>query len=244
MALERRVLVGVVMVVVQPRLQKIGVFVGAGQQVRADIGQALLHGRAGFLGHLDGAVEVVALLIQDARLDAAPRGTGALVASTGVESGPEAGSEAIVAKALTHVTAKWPDRASRLPAAHHVLRLSYGRAGRAPETAGIDDDAALARAVRDASRILEIRLRPEDIRAFARRTWEMPLPSGDPSPFAQSGVTLVGDWVAGPGLASVIPWARETAGSLLAEARARDEGRLPPRNRSPRTSNRPQESLA
>ncbi|MGI8415519.1 MAG: protoporphyrinogen/coproporphyrinogen oxidase [Nakamurella sp.] len=65
-------------------------------------------------------VALVTMVIDDARLDAAPRGTGILVAprATGVQ-----------AKALTHATAKWPWLAATLPAGRHVLRLSYGRSG-------------------------------------------------------------------------------------------------------------------
>ena len=56
------------------------------------------------------------------------------------------------AKALTHATAKWPWLAAGLPAGRHVLRLSYGRAGRpVPVDADIVD-----RAVADAAVLLGV----------------------------------------------------------------------------------------
>ncbi|WP_433675790.1 protoporphyrinogen/coproporphyrinogen oxidase [Microbacterium gorillae] len=151
-------------------------------------------------------VEVVALLIDDARLDAAPRGTGVLIAES-------AGASVITAKALTHVTAKWPERAT----GPHVLRLSYGRLGRAPETLGLDDAMTTALALADASRILDIALAPSSVRGMRRRVWTNV--SGSPDTTADAlppGLALAGDWVSGTGLASVIPGARRAAADTLA----------------------------
>lgn len=153
---------------------------------------------------IETPVEVIALHVDDARLDAAPRGTGVLVAE---------GSSAS-AKALTHVTAKWPHLS--LPANEHVLRLSYGRAGRPPETEGLSDEAAAALALADASRLLGLDLRPETLRAAVRHRWHNGLP---PTPERRidpiRGVLLAGDWLSGSGLASVIPAARNTARQAL-----------------------------
>lgn len=151
-------------------------------------------------------VEVVALLIDDARLDAAPRGTGALVAES-------AGSSVITAKALTHVTVKWPQRAT----GRHVLRLSYGRLGTAPETLGLNDAIITALALADASRILGIELAPSSVRGMRRRVWTNATASPDPTADAlPPGLALAGDWVSGTGLASVIPGARRAAADTLA----------------------------
>ena len=166
------------------------------------------------------AIEVVALAVADARLDAAPRGTGALVApGVGTRSGT---SGPIAAKALTHVTAKWPDRAAHVAPGTHVLRLSYGRAGLAPETAELSDDEAVALARRDAGAILGIAIAPEHIVDWARQPWHVGAPPG-PTPriAAPAGIALAGDWVFGTGLASVIPGARAAATELL---RALDRG--------------------
>ncbi|MFV0434406.1 MAG: protoporphyrinogen/coproporphyrinogen oxidase, partial [Leucobacter sp.] len=108
-------------------------------------------------------VEVVTLVIDDERLDPAPRGTGALV-SPGTDSNTAADASrpaaAPQAKALTHTTAKWPDRFASLPSGTHVLRLSYGSAAAAPVTTGLDDAALERRVLADASLILGLELRP------------------------------------------------------------------------------------
>lgn len=146
------------------------------------------------------AVEVVALLIEEPLLDAAPRGTGVLTA---------AGSSAS-AKALTHVTAKWPHL--DVPAGTHVLRLSYGRAGREPESSRLDDAALAELALADASALLGVKLRPESLRALTRQAWQNGLPPDDKRAIAlPPGVQIAGDWVSGSGLASVIPGARAAA---------------------------------
>lgn len=149
-------------------------------------------------------VEVVALRLVDSRLDARPRGTGVLVAE----------GCSVSAKALTHVTAKWPQLS--LPPGEHVLRLSYGRAGRAPETAELSDAAAAELALSDASRLLGIQLRPSKLRGSVRQRWNNGLPpSSERSIEPREGVMFTGDWVHGSGLASVIPGARSTARDAL-----------------------------
>lgn len=186
-------------------------------------------------------VEVVALVLDDARLDAAPRGTGALVARSAEADGGSGGStngttgspEApIRAKALTHVTAKWAERAREMGRGRHVLRLSYGRAGSPPETLQLDDTAARRLALEDASRILGLRLVERSVLASTRRTWTMGAPVGgqsaDPEIIAPPGVVLAGDWVSGTGLASVIPGARAAAQGVIEHLQnpARAESRV------------------
>ena len=175
-------------------------------------------------------VEVVALAIDDARLDAAPRGTGALVSRDAVGSGgagsagsrrvpTQTGAAPILAKALTHVTAKWPERAREAGPGRHLIRLSYGRAGSAPETVGLDDAEVRSIARYDASRIFGIDLRADAIVDLARCTWRMGRPPGsrDSRPLdAPAGVTLAGDWVSGTGLAAIVQGARAAAAEALA----------------------------
>lgn len=175
-------------------------------------------------------VEVVALAIDDARLDAAPRGTGALVSRDAVGSGvasgagsrrvpTQTGAAPILAKALTHVTAKWPERAHEAGPSRHLIRLSYGRAGSAPETVGLDDTEVRSIARYDASRIFGIDLRADAIVDLARCTWRMGRPPGsrDSRPLdAPAGVTLAGDWVSGTGLAAIVHGARVAAAEALA----------------------------
>ena len=153
-------------------------------------------------------VEVVALLVDLPALDAAPRGTGVLVT-------PQASR--VRAKALTHVTAKWPDRRARLPRGNHVLRLSYGRRDEAPATASLGDEEARSLAVADASLILGIRIESSDVRGFARHTWMMPSPPPAEPPALPPTLAATGDWLAGAGLAATIPHARRAARGLLSE---------------------------
>ncbi|MFC7765471.1 hypothetical protein [Leucobacter soli] len=182
-------------------------------------------------------VEVIAIALDAPELDSAPRGTGALVASgdahgrdgtlageprTDAEAGagPDSGADPtprILAKALTHVTAKWPARAAAAGAGRHVLRLSYGRTGAAPETAQRDDATTLRIALRDASRILGKDIRPEMVRGMVRREWRIGHPTTSP-PRTPPGIVLAGDWVSGTGIASVVPGARAAAEQALQQA--------------------------
>jgi oxygen-dependent protoporphyrinogen oxidase len=164
----------------------------------------------------EGRVEVIALLVDDTRLDPAPRGTGVLVAA---DAAPR-----ITAKALTHVTAKWPARATALDAGRHVLRLSYGRVGSAPATEALSDEEATRLAIRDASQILGVELRADSIRGMRRRAWIAgSSTTGADSPLPEpSGAAFAGDWVSGTGLASVIPGARAAARRIM-EVALRDD---------------------
>ena len=83
-------------------------------------------------------VTLVTLVLDAPALDAAPRGTGVLVAREATD---------VTAKALTHATAKWAWLAQAAGPGRHVVRLSYGRAG---EDVQPDVDLAL----RDASVLL------------------------------------------------------------------------------------------
>lgn len=159
---------------------------------------------AGGAARVDAPVDTLGATL-NAALNSAPRGTGALVAS----------GAGISAKALTHVTAKWPDRAASIGRGAHVIRLSYGRAGQAPETWGLADGEALALACRDASAILGVRIEQAQVRDWARQEWDVGAPPGSaPRITPLPGVGIAGDWVSGTGLAAVIPGAREAAATL------------------------------
>lgn len=167
--------------------------------------------------HTDpGADVVLATLVLDApALDAAPRGTGVLVAR---------GVPGVRAKALTHATAKWGWLAEAAGPGRHVVRLSYGRAG-STEPLPPDLDGLTALALRDAAAVLGVPLAPEQVRASARVSWSqgLPVPSAAHRRTVQQvraavgevpGLAVVGAWVAGNGLASVVPDARATARAL------------------------------
>jgi oxygen-dependent protoporphyrinogen oxidase len=160
-------------------------------------------------------VELVTLVLDAPALDAAPRGTGMLVAET-------VDPERIAAKALTHASAKWPWLARRLPAGRHVLRLSYGRAGVGSPIEGMDDSAVLARSLRDASALLDIPLSESMVVGWTRKRWVNALPfaaAGERDRIAAvrdavggvPGLEVTGSWLAGTGLASVVPDARGAA---------------------------------
>ncbi|HEY2643506.1 MAG TPA: FAD-dependent oxidoreductase [Galbitalea sp.] len=147
-------------------------------------------------GKADSGTRVVlaTLVVDEPSLDAAPRGTGVLVAE---------GAEGIRAKALTHATAKWEWLARRANG-KHVLRLSYD-----------DDHENLAEVAReDASRLLGVRLATSTVLDFARVEWYRPkVVDGTPDE-----IPLAGESIAGTGLASVVAQAESLAGSLLGDA--------------------------
>lgn len=155
-------------------------------------------------------VTLVTLVLDAPALDAAPRGTGVLVARDATD---------VTAKALTHATAKWAWLARAAGPGRHVVRLSYGRAG---EDVQPDVDVAL----RDASVLLGTPLTRAQLvgHAVVRWTEALPRPSAEHArvvadvraavePLAR--VAVCGAWVAGNGLASVVPDARAAARSVL-----------------------------
>ncbi len=173
--------------------------------------------------HTDpGADIVLATLVLDApELDGHPRGTGVLVA----KDVPE-----VTAKALTHATAKWGWLARLAGPGRHVVRLSYGRAGEGAPAVPEDLDGLTDVALRDASSILGVPLDRDRLRDSARVTWRqgLPVPSAAHRETVRRvrdavsevpGLAVVGAWVSGNGLASVVPDARRVA-AVLAETPA------------------------
>jgi oxygen-dependent protoporphyrinogen oxidase len=146
------------------------------------------------------SIVLATVVIDDPALDAAPRGTGLLVAP---------GAPGIRAKALTHATAKWPWLAARASRHRHVLRLSYD----ALAVDALDGRALERQAIADAGALLGVRLDPADLVGFASVGWTPA--ARRPEPVA--GVTIVGESVAGAGLAGVIAHARSETERLLQE---------------------------
>ncbi|WP_246169317.1 protoporphyrinogen oxidase [Actinotalea subterranea] len=166
---------------------------------------------------VDTGVVLATLVLDAAVLDAAPRGTGVLVA---------AGVPGVRAKALTHATTKWAWLA-QTAGGRHVVRLSYGRAGgRLPED--VDEDLE-AVALADAARLLGVELRPQDVVGFARRDWPGGLPYAQPGhrdrvvavrdALGRAGVRACGAWLAGTGLVAVVADAQATAQAILESPR-------------------------
>lgn len=122
-------------------------------------------------------VTLVTLVVDAPELDGAPRGTGVLVAA----------GAGVAARALTHVTAKWPWVAG-LAEGRHVLRLSYDAA----------DEPSVQRAALDAATLLGAPLGILDDAAIV--TWER----AAPRTHAVDGMQYVGEAVSGTGIAAVI----------------------------------------
>jgi oxygen-dependent protoporphyrinogen oxidase len=149
-------------------------------------------------------VDLATLVLDAHELDEGPRGTGLLVADDA--------HDRVAAKALTHATIKWEWLAEQTGPGRHVVRLSYGKTGRANPAAGLDDDALRARALSDASALLGAVLHADQVVGFTHVTWES---SVSPAAHGQAdriravreavrtaaGLEVAGAWVAGTGLA-------------------------------------------
>ncbi|KAB1663219.1 NAD(P)-binding protein [Pseudoclavibacter sp. CFCC 13611] len=161
------------------------------------------------------AVALVTLVVDDARLDVEPRGTGMLVTADAPD---------VQAKAMTHASAKWRWIADAAASGHpgrHVLRLSYGRAGQ-PST--MTDDELCAQAVRDVRVLTDVDIADRAVAATAVHRWLNVQPSARADEIRQrvdaaaanlGDLAVVGSWRSGTGLASVLPYAREQTLRLL-----------------------------
>jgi oxygen-dependent protoporphyrinogen oxidase len=145
-------------------------------------------------------ITVVTLIVDQPDLDAAPRGTGMLVA---------AAAPGVSARALTHLTVKWPWLAERTGGLH-ALRLSYDG----------EPSNTVQQATLDAATLLGMPLgRVVDA---ASVTWERAVPRTH----AVDGMHYVGEAGAGTGLAAVIAQAEAEADQVLTGTR--DSGGAPP----------------
>ena len=194
------------------------------------------------------------LVARAPELSGEPVGSGLLVAPTGVAepgelAGPAAASSAgagtsdlvsdgmvpsggsmgpvdcpVRAKALSHLSAKWPWVGAELRALHgpdvHALRLSYGRPGQPrPQVdlqVALDDVAALT----------GVRIEPEAVIDHMLVRWDGTLPPVTPTYRERTrrleeqlapvtGLEVTGAWVAGTGIAAVVEHARAVAGRLV-----------------------------
>ena len=194
------------------------------------------------------------LVARAPELSGEPVGSGLLVAPTGVAepgelAGPAAASSAgtgasglasdgtvpgggsaspvacpVRAKALSHLSAKWPWVGAELQALHgpdvHALRLSYGRPGQPrPQVdlqVALDDVAALT----------GVRIEPEAVIDHMLVRWDGTLPPVTPAYRERTrrleeqlapvtGLEVTGAWVAGTGIAAVVEHARAAAGRLV-----------------------------
>lgn len=159
---------------------------------------------------------------------ASSAGTGASVpASDGTDPGGSSTSPVdcpVRAKALSHLSAKWPWVGAGLRALHgpdvHALRLSYGRPGQPrPQVdlqVALDDVAALT----------GVRIEPEAVIDHMLVRWDGTLPPVTPTYRERTrlleeqlapvtGLEVTGAWVAGTGIAAVVGHARAAAERLV-----------------------------
>ncbi|WP_214466471.1 protoporphyrinogen/coproporphyrinogen oxidase [Microbacterium flavescens] len=132
-------------------------------------------------------IDLVTLVVEQRELDAAPRGSGLLVAA----------GAPVGARALTHATAKW-EWLREAAGGRHVLRLSYDATPADP----------VETATRDAEVLLGVEL-PVVVDA-AVVTWVRPAAAEG------SDLVVVGETVAGSGIAGIVAHAERTAAELLA----------------------------
>ena len=168
-------------------------------------------------------VALVTLVVDDARLDEAPRSNGVLIAAR---------TPGVVAKALTHATAKWAHvRAAAetsAPGQHrHVLRLSYGRSGLPLPTRSVLPELAF----NDARRILGIAIDHDDLVAVDTVVWQHTMTQARPGHRTaleevagrlahHPGLAVTGAWIAGTGIAAITSHARRLAQHLAGQGEA------------------------
>lgn len=158
-------------------------------------------------------IEIVSLLLDAPALDAAPRGTGVLTVP---------GSHA--AKALTHATAKW-SWLRETAAGRHIVRVSFGAQGEPAATARLDDEEAARLALSEAADMLGVPLAEPMLVDSHRARFTQAQPASLIGAAERrlavraavqkvDGLAVVGAWLAGTGLAQVIPDAKNEADRL------------------------------
>jgi len=157
-----------------------------------------------------GDVAVVSLVVQSAKLDKAPVGSGVLV-------DPDQAS--VRAKALTHASAKWDWVKESFGPGTHLIRLSYGRDGVIEES--LDELPDQAR--RDAERILGVKLpkvtdvkvtRWADSLVHQRVGHRQNVQALQEAVAAQEGLAIIGAGIGGNGIAGSIAYSRTLADQL------------------------------
>ncbi len=152
-------------------------------------------------------IALVTLMIEQPELDSRPRGTGILVSDQ---------VTAVRAKAMTHASAKWEWITEQLGEGKHVVRLSYGRgtdSGPLQEVS-LYDDQLITLAMHDATKLLGCSISRKNLIGADVVRWKGSLPAARPghkqkvAQFRERlddlpGVTAVGAWLAGNGLAAV-----------------------------------------
>jgi oxygen-dependent protoporphyrinogen oxidase len=151
------------------------------------------------------ALEVVTLVVDSAALTDAPARTAVY---------PVPGTA--VAASVTDSTARWPWMRQAAQLRTRVLKVTFGGPGIPPATAALDGGEAAALALAEAAALLDVSLEAAQLRGSHRARWSQPPPvsalgRADAADAARSaihaipGLAVVGAWVAGTGLAQVVP---------------------------------------
>lgn len=151
----------------------------------------------------------VTLVLNAPQLDKSPRGSGMLVSPPSRGDRPR-----LRAKALTHYSSKWPDTIAGAPPHTHVLRISYGRPGE--DLSYLTQETSRATALADAATMMGVNLDDTNVIAHRLIHWDGSLVPQTPESREKAkrledfvkqtdGLRVTGAWVAGSGLAAVIP---------------------------------------
>ncbi|MBD3689599.1 FAD-dependent oxidoreductase [Nanchangia anserum] len=169
-----------------------------------------------------GPIGHVSLVVRAPELDDGPRGSGMLVRAP---SAAEIAAGCVRAKALTHYSYKWGWMREDHPDVH-VLRVSYGRTGEDPV------ELTPERARADAQALLGVELPPTAIEHALVVRWDGALPPLGPDHWERvrsltadvaarcPGLLVAGSWIAGSGIASVVPHALDGGRELAASGPA------------------------
>lgn len=172
-------------------------------------------------------IALVTLVVDQPALNSNPRGTGLLVSEE---------VQTVRAKAMTHASAKWAWVKERAGENRHVVRLSYGRgtdSGPLQEV-NLYDDQLITLALHDASKLFDVSLTKSHLVGADVVRWSSAVPTASPghrektAAFREGlknldGVTAVGAWVAGTGLAAVTRDTRETLQTFISQQRGAAE---------------------
>ncbi|RKW71607.1 protoporphyrinogen/coproporphyrinogen oxidase [Galactobacter caseinivorans] len=160
-------------------------------------------------------VTLVTLVVDQPVLDEAPRGTGVLVAPDATD---------VVAKALTHSTAKWPWLAREAGPGRHAVRLSYGRTTDAAARMADAKDAVLTKqAIADAAVLLGVPLSSADVLGsdVIRHPGALPMATEGHRALLDAAAVLlrgvehldvIGAWRSGTGLTPIVAATRAQLG--------------------------------
>ncbi|MFC4222509.1 protoporphyrinogen/coproporphyrinogen oxidase [Lysinibacter cavernae] len=162
------------------------------------------------------ATRIDTIVVKEAKLNGAPRGTGMLLGQT---------HGLVTAQALTHQSVKWPWLAKRLERNIHVIRLTYREEASSLTNGVLVRSTDATESLRNASILLGVSLTEKKLLDNDSVTWtQWPVtPASVRSIVAKlpnyPGLGITGSWVTGTGLASVIPGSLDEAERIVQATR-------------------------